>query len=109
DAKAALKAVSKALGADIVTSVVYVGSGTQYAAGQSFTPGDAWPKFGAKAYTRSINYDTAASRELVVRTQGENPPRGGGVQPVRGEQILDFLVAGDFAWNMVQNAAVPSP
>ena len=109
DSKAALENVAKALGADIVTSVVYVGSGTQFALGQSFTPGESWPKFGAKRYTRSINYDTTASREEVVRTQGENPPRGGGVQPVRGEQLLNFAVNGDFAWNVVGDAAIPAP
>jgi hypothetical protein len=48
DSKAALEGVAKALGADIVTSVVYTGSGTQFAVGQSFTPGESWPKFGAK-------------------------------------------------------------
>src|ERR1051326_907354 len=109
DGKAGLESVAKAMGADRITSIVYVGTGTQYAPGQSYTPGDAWPKFGAKTYTRSINYDTAASREEVVRVQGENPPRGGGVQPVRGEQLLNFAVSGDFAWNVVGDAAIPAP
>jgi glyoxylase-like metal-dependent hydrolase (beta-lactamase superfamily II) len=109
DSKAALEGVAKAMGADIVTSVVYTGSGVNFAVGQSFTPGESWPKFGAKRYTRSINYDTAASREEVVRTQGENPPRGGGQQPVRGEQLLNFAVAADFAWNVVGGVAIPAP
>jgi glyoxylase-like metal-dependent hydrolase (beta-lactamase superfamily II) len=109
DAKAALEGVAKAMGADIVTSVVYTGSGVNFAVGQSFTPGESWPKFGAKRYTRSINYDTATAREEFVRTQGENPPRGGSVQPVRGEQLQNFAVAGDFAWNVVGDAAIPAP
>src|SRR5439155_19636711 len=108
ECKAAHQREAKVMGADIMTSIVYVGAGTQYAPGQRYTPGEAWPKFGAKTYTRSINYDTAASREEVVRVQGENPPRGGGVQPVRGEQILNFAVNGDFAWNVVGDAAIPA-
>ena len=109
DGKAALESVAKSMGADLVTSVVYVGSGVQYQPGQSKTPGMEWPKFGARSYTRSINYDTGAMREDIVRTQAENPPRGGGVQPVRGEQIQLFLVAADHAWNVVGDAAIPSP
>src|SRR5688500_18822770 len=84
DSKAALEKVGEALGAHLVTSIEYVGSGVLYAPGQSQTPGTAWLKFIAQSYTRTINYDTAAIRDHVVRMQGENPPRGGGVQPVRG-------------------------
>src|SRR5205809_2317133 len=109
EGKAALESVAKSMGADILTSIVYVGSGMNFAPGQSFTPGLRWPKFGAERYTRSVNYDTAASREEIVRTQGENPPWGGGVQPVRGEQLLNFVVSGDHAWNVVGDAAIPSP
>ena len=109
EGKAALESVAKSMGADILTSIVYVGSGVNFAPGQSFTPGLRWPKFGAERYTRSVNYDTAASREEIVRTQGENPPWGGGVQPVRGEQLLNFAVSGDHAWNVVGDAAIPAP
>ena len=42
--KAALEGVEKAMGADLVTSVVYTGSGVNFAVGQSFTPGQPWPK-----------------------------------------------------------------
>src|SRR5207244_12056779 len=86
DGKASLDAVAKALGAAVVTSIVYSGTGVVHAIGQSQTPGMAWPRFGLKSYTRSINYDTAAMHDLVVTTQLENPPRGGGVQPIRGER-----------------------
>jgi glyoxylase-like metal-dependent hydrolase (beta-lactamase superfamily II) len=109
DGKAALDAVAKAMGADVVTSVVYDGSGTIFAVGQSATPGAAWPRFNAKTYSRAVNYDTAAMREVIVRTQAENPPRGGGVQPVRGEQRQQFFLRGGDAWNIVGDAAVPSP
>jgi glyoxylase-like metal-dependent hydrolase (beta-lactamase superfamily II) len=109
DSKAALEAVAKAMGADITTSVVYVGSGTIHQVGQSPAPGMPWPKFNAKSYSRSINYDTSAMRDDLVRTQGEDPPRGGGNQPIRGEARQTFLLAGDLAWNLVGDVPVPSP
>jgi glyoxylase-like metal-dependent hydrolase (beta-lactamase superfamily II) len=109
DSKAALEKVSDALGAHAVTSIEYTGSGIVYAAGQSQTPGGAWPKFNAKSYVRTLNYDTAALRDVIVRTQGEDPPRGGGVQPVRGEQRQTLMLHGDHAFNLVGDAAVSAP
>lgn len=109
DSKAALETVSKAMGADLVTSIVYSGDGVVYAVGQSQTPGAAWPRFNAKSYTRSVNYDTVALRDVIVSTQGENPPRGGGVQPVRGERRQTFVLRADHAWNIVGEVAVPAP
>jgi glyoxylase-like metal-dependent hydrolase (beta-lactamase superfamily II) len=44
-----------------------------------------------------------------VRTQWENPPRGGGGQPIRGETRQEFVVRGDHSWNVVGDNAVPSP
>ena len=55
DGKAALEAVAKAMGADIVTSVQYDASGTVWSLGQSAVPGGPWPKFNAKL-SRSINW-----------------------------------------------------
>jgi glyoxylase-like metal-dependent hydrolase (beta-lactamase superfamily II) len=100
---------STALGAASLKSIEYSGSGVLFAAGQSATPGQPWPRFNAKSYTRAVNYETASLRDDVVRTQGENPPRGGGVQPVRGEQRQVFVASGDHAWNLVADAAVPAP
>jgi glyoxylase-like metal-dependent hydrolase (beta-lactamase superfamily II) len=109
DGKAALENVSKAMGADLLTSIVYSGDGVTYAVGQSQTPGAPWPRFHAKSYTRSVNYDTAALRDDLVTTQAENPPRGGGIQPVRGERRQTFVLRADHAWNIVGDAAVPAP
>ena len=109
DSKAALETVSKAMGGDVVTSIVYSGEGIVYAFGQSQTPGSTWPRFNAKSFTRSVNYDTASLRDDVVQTQGENPPRGGGVQPVRGERSQTFVLRADHAWNIVGETAVPAP
>jgi glyoxylase-like metal-dependent hydrolase (beta-lactamase superfamily II) len=109
DGKAALEAVSRALGADRLTSIVYDGNGFVHSVGQSATPGGAWPRFNLKSYSRSVNFETAAARDVIVRTQAENPPRGGGGQPMRGETRQEFVLAGNHAWNIVANNAVPSP
>ena len=60
-------------------------------------PGQAWPRFNIKSLTRSINYETASIKEDWVRTQALDPPRGGGVQPIRGEQRQVFMLSGDQA------------
>ncbi len=106
---AVLTDAAAALGAAGLKSIEYSGSGVQFQTGQSPAPGQPWPRFNIKTFTRSVNYETASLRDDLVRTQGENPPRGGGVQPVRGEQRQVFLVSGDFAWNVVADAAVPAP
>ena len=81
-----------------------------YLAGQAPAPELAWPKFNVKSLTRDVNYDTASLRDEYVRTQAENPPRGGGVQPVRGEARQILVVSGDLAPNVVAEVApVPAP
>ena len=62
-----------------------------------------------KSLTRDVDYDTASLRDDYIRTQAENPPRGGGVQPVRGEARQILVVSGDLAWNVVADAPVPAP
>jgi glyoxylase-like metal-dependent hydrolase (beta-lactamase superfamily II) len=109
DGRAALEGVARALGADTLKSVEYSGSGVQFQAGQSFMPGQPWPRFNIKSLTRSLNYGTASLRDEIVRTQAEHPPRGGGQQPVRGEQRQSFHLSGDHAWNVMGPAAIPAP
>jgi glyoxylase-like metal-dependent hydrolase (beta-lactamase superfamily II) len=109
DARATLAAAAKAMGADTLKSIEYSGGGTMFALGQSATPGQAWPRANVKAFTRSVNYETASLRDEIVRTQAENPPRGGGGQPIRGEQRLSLHLSGDHAWSVTPQAAAPAP
>jgi hypothetical protein len=95
EAKAVLDGVAKAMGD--VKSLQYTGSGSTFAVGQNPAPGAPWPRFNAKSYTRMINYDTASMRDEIVRTQVE-PVRGGGGQPVVGEQRQILMVSGNHAW-----------
>ena len=109
DARALLDAADKALGAAGLKSFEMTAGGVSYAVGQAQAPGGAWPRFNVKSLARSVNYETASLRDTSVRTQAEDPPRGGGVQPVRGEQRQVGVVGGEHAWNVVGDAAIPAP
>ena len=69
--------VSRALGATDLKTIQYSGTGFTYAFAQSYRPDSAYPKFHA-TYSRVIDYDRGLAREEIVRTQFEDPPRGGG-------------------------------
>jgi glyoxylase-like metal-dependent hydrolase (beta-lactamase superfamily II) len=100
DAKAVIDSASKAIGVDALKTVQYSATGFDFALGQAPNPSSPWPKFVNKSYTRAINFETPASRVDRVRMQGENPPRGGGQQPVIGEQPQNqtIIVAADTPW-----------
>jgi glyoxylase-like metal-dependent hydrolase (beta-lactamase superfamily II) len=109
DTRARLDEAARAMGADGLRSLEYSGSGVVFAFGQSTTPGQPWPRLNLKSFTRSVNYETASLRDEIIRTQGDNPIRGGGMQPIRGEQRQSFWVSGGHAWNVVGPNAVPAP
>src|SRR5580704_1008720 len=90
DAKTVIDNASKTMGS--LKSVEYSGSGLDFAIGQNVNPNAAWPKFIDKTYKRAINFETPAFRMDRIRLQGENPPRGGGQQPVAGEQMQNQTV-----------------
>jgi glyoxylase-like metal-dependent hydrolase (beta-lactamase superfamily II) len=104
--RATLDRAAASLGAVEVKSIEYSGSGTWGQLGQSATPGQAWPKFNLPSYTRTVSYESASIRDIFVRTQAENPPRGGGGQPIRGELRQAFFASGEHAWNVVNDAPV---
>src|SRR5215813_10296715 len=90
DAKTVINNASKAMGS--LKSVEYSGSGFDFAIGQNVNPNSPWPKFIDKSYKRTMNFETPAYRMERIRTQGENPPRGGGQQPIVGEQMQNVPV-----------------
>jgi glyoxylase-like metal-dependent hydrolase (beta-lactamase superfamily II) len=92
DAKGVISSASKAIGVDTLKTVQYSATGLDFALGQAPNPSSPWPKFINKSYSRSINFETPASRVDRVRMQGENPPRGGGQQPVIGEQMQNQTI-----------------
>ena len=100
DAKTAISDASKALGVDRLKTVQYSATGFDFVLGQAPNPTSPWPKFIEKSYTRAIDFEVPASRVDRVRLQGENPPRGGGQQPVVGEQTQSqtIIVSADTPW-----------
>src|SRR5262249_22819250 len=90
DAKTVIDSASKAMGS--LKSVEYSGSGFDFAVGQNANPNLPWPKFIDKTYKRVINFETPAFRMDRVRAQGENPPHGGGQQPIYGDQTQNQTV-----------------
>ena len=93
DAKTVIGAATSALGAGNLKTIEFSGSGFDYVVGQAANPSSPWPKFIDKTYTRVVDLDAPASRMQRIRMQGENPPRGGGQQPVVGEQSQNQVVA----------------
>jgi glyoxylase-like metal-dependent hydrolase (beta-lactamase superfamily II) len=104
-----LDGVTKAMGATGLKSIQYSGNGVNFQVGQNYSPDVPWPRFVVKTYTRAASYDAPALHDELVRLQGEDPPRGGGGQPVRGEQRQIFMLSGDFAWNVTGDVVVPTP
>lgn len=92
DARTVVANASKAMGADSLRSVQYTGSGYDFAFGQAYSPTSPWPKFTVKSYTRSIDFERNASQATRLRMQFENPPRGGGQQPLAGEQTQNQTI-----------------
>src|SRR5882672_7376651 len=92
DAKTVIGNASKAIGVDQLKTVEFSATGLDFALGQAPNPSSPWPKFINKSYSRSIDFGTPASRVDRVRLQGENPPHGGGQQPVVGEQPVNQTI-----------------
>src|SRR5882757_2566548 len=86
DSATVLQEASTALGADNLSSIEYSGSGFEFAFGQAYDVTWSWPKINLKSYTRVVSFNPWATRMQRTRTQFENPPRGGGRQPIIGEQ-----------------------
>jgi len=100
--------VARTIGAENVRTIQYSGNGTIYILGQSVSPDAAWPRFNLTSYTALVDYEHGAMREENVRTQYEDPPRGGGNQPIFGERRTVAFVSGEHAWTVVGDTA-PAP
>jgi len=103
-----LEQAATAMGAASLNSIQYRGSGNVYSFGQGYEPGERFPRFIQRTYDAAINYQTPAMRLVQVRSQGENPPRGGGQQALAGDQRAVAVVSGKFAWQEAGNQAVPN-
>ena len=100
DAKTVVANAARTIGVDTLKTVQYSATGYDFALGQAPNPTSPWPKFVNKSYSRTINFETPASKVERVRAQGENPPHGGGQQPIVGEQPVNptIIVNADTPW-----------
>lgn len=100
DAGTTIANASKAMGVDTLKTIEYSATGMDFALGQAPNPTSPWPKFINKRYTRAIDFEAPASRVERVRAQGENPPRGGGQQPIVGDQPVTqtIIVNSETPW-----------
>jgi len=90
EAKTVIDSAVKAMG-DLRT-VEFSATGFDFVLGQNYGAATAWPRFINKSYRRWIDFQAPASRVERVRMQGEVPPRGGGQQPVVGEQTQNQVI-----------------
>ena len=108
DAKPTLDATAAALGATNLRSIEFSGRGSDYMFGQAYDGNNPWPRFNLPSYTMTIDYTTPSMRDDRRRQQAENPPRGGGFQPLVGELRQIWVLSGNFAWDIVGQNAVPA-
>ena len=106
DATGVLHDVDQALGASSLKSIRYSGTGFAYAFLQNPRPDARYPKFYAK-YTRAIDFEKGVSREETTRTQFENPPSGGGGQPLYTDAVGAAVSGENSAWGAGAIALTP--
>src|SRR6266850_6473496 len=108
DVKTTLDAAATALGATSLRSIEFSGRGSDFMFGQAYDGNNAWPRFSLPSYTMTIDYTIPAMRDDRRRQQAENPPRGGGFQPLVGELRQIWVLSGNYAWDVVGQNAVPA-
>ena len=91
-----LQSAATALRMENLTSIQYTGTGWQGRVGQNVAPDRDWPRVELTSYTRTIDFETMASKEEYVREGTTN-------------QVTN-LVSGDYAWTLnAQGEPVPQP
>jgi glyoxylase-like metal-dependent hydrolase (beta-lactamase superfamily II) len=94
-----LAIAANALGAATLTSLQIAGNGSDFVVGQSYDASSPWPRFAMPSFTLTVDFAQPALRVERTRAQGEQPPRGGALQPLVGDQRLVQLLAGNTVWN----------
>lgn len=103
-----LAAAAAALGANNLASIHYSGWGSDYMFGQSYDGDSPWPRFSLPDMSVDINFATGTYRDDRRRAQVENPPLGGGFQPLAGELRQIWALSGGYAWDVAGQAVVPA-
>jgi hypothetical protein len=105
DANTAIRRAQTAMGD--VKSIRYSGTGHLGAVGMNWNPTSPWHTTALTSYTRTIDYPSASSTEMIARQQ-ENPPMLGGEAPFTEPIREGRRVSGKYAWNQPSNGN-PAP
>jgi glyoxylase-like metal-dependent hydrolase (beta-lactamase superfamily II) len=108
DARTTLDAAAAALGATNLRTIEFSGRGFDFMFGQAYDGSSPWPRFNLASYTMTIDYTIPAMRDDRRRQQAENPPRGGGFQPLVGELRQIWMLNGNYAWDIAGQNAGPA-
>ncbi|MEO8259341.1 MAG: MBL fold metallo-hydrolase [Acidobacteriota bacterium] len=108
DANGVVAAAAAALGAGSLRSIQYSGWGSDYIFGQAYDGSSPWPRFTVPGITIAIDYTTNTLRDDRRRTQAENPPLGGGFQPLTGELRQIWALSGGYAWDITGPTVAPA-
>src|SRR5438874_211979 len=108
DAKTTLDAAASALGATNLKTIEFSGRGFDFMFGQAYEGDAPWPKFSVPTYSVTIDYSIPAIKDDRRRQQIENPPRGGGLQPLVGELRQIWMLSGNYAWDVAGLNTVPA-
>src|ERR1700747_937691 len=92
DARKALEAASKAMGATNLKTIQYSAAGWFSQIGQTYGLAEDWPHYEVADYTRVIDYDAKWSREDYIRRQRKYPLLGRNPMP---EQHVISILSGN--------------
>lgn len=101
-------AAAAALGADNLRSVRFSGWGADFIFGQAYDSNLPWPRFHVPAMSVAIDFTNNTLRDERRRAQSENPPLGGGFQPIAGEVQQVWALSGGYAWDIAGQTATPA-
>ncbi len=107
-AKTALDRAATTLGAASLRTIQFSGTGSDYQFGQGYDGNSPWPRFGLPRFVITIDYTIPAFLDERTRVQVENPPLGGGFQPLVGELRQVWALNGTYAWDVAGGNAVPA-
>ena len=88
DAATVISNASKAMGADNLKTIQYSGPASDFAFGQAFNPGQPWPVFKNKTYTRTVDFEAPAYRIDRVPEPIDPQRRGGGLPPAQTQTVI---------------------
>jgi hypothetical protein len=108
DAKTVINRAIAAAHSQDVESLQIAGHGFDALFGQAYDGDSPWPRFALTRYRLSVSYKNNSLQDERTRVQAQNPPLGGGNQPI-GEQHQTQFFRDGYAWNLSpQGKAAPA-